>query len=284
MVMSDTNSGSAKARFRSPPYPALPLSKAIERAKQLYAKALHHSAGPAVLGEAWGFRGKSSGLWATVAALIHYGLVKDEGSGDKRKFTLTDIAMRIIRDSDLNSEKRKQAIARAAISPRIHSELLDKFGANSNVSDLMIRNYLILDRADEGKAPFSDQSADEVIRIYRDTMAYAGVADSGSIPNSLEDIGDDAQGGSNGDDHNPASGDVPPPPPPLIKNKRVKAMEGERELTTGLLSKGASFRLIVTGHVGEKEIERLIKKLELDKEILAESSNDDEDEDSEAAN
>jgi hypothetical protein len=38
---------------------------------------------------------------------------------------------------------------------------------------------------------------------------------------------------------------------------------------TGLLSKGTSFRLIVSGQVGVKEIERFIKKLEIDKEILA---------------
>lgn len=47
-------------------------------------------------------------------------------------------------------------------------------------------------------------------------------------------------------------------------------MAGERELTTGLRSKDASFRLIVTGAIGVKEIERLIQKLKLDKEILAE--------------
>ena len=46
-------------------------------------------------------------------------------------------------------------------------------------------------------------------------------------------------------------------------------MDGERELTAGLLSKEASFRLIVSGPVGVREIERLIRKLELDKEILA---------------
>jgi hypothetical protein len=50
---------------------------------------------------------------------------------------------------------------------------------------------------------------------------------------------------------------------------KVNVMAGERELTTGLLAKDASFRLIVTGNIGVKEIERLIKKLELDKEILA---------------
>ncbi len=36
-----------------------------------------------------------------------------------------------------------------------------------------------------------------------------------------------------------------------------------------MLSKDASFRLIVNGTIGVKEIERLIKKLEFDKEILA---------------
>ena len=61
-----------------------------------------------------------------------------------------------------------------------------------------------------------------------------------------------------------------PPDPPLPANQcKVQVMEGERELTTGLLSNDASFRLIVRGHVGVKEIERLIKKLEIDKEILA---------------
>lgn len=51
-------------------------------------------------------------------------------------------------------------------------------------------------------------------------------------------------------------------------------MVGERELTTGLLSKEANFRLLVSGPVGVKEIERLIKKLELDKEILADQEDD----------
>jgi len=54
-------------------------------------------------------------------------------------------------------------------------------------------------------------------------------------------------------------------------------MAGERELTTGLLSKDASFRLIVSGNVGVKEIERLIRKLELDKEILADQDDEAED-------
>jgi hypothetical protein len=61
-----------------------------------------------------------------------------------------------------------------------------------------------------------------------------------------------------------------PPDPPLPANQcKAQVIEGERELTTGLLSNDASFRLIVRGQVGVKEIERLIKKLEIDKESLA---------------
>jgi len=40
----------------------------------------------------------------------------------------------------------------------------------------------------------------------------------------------------------------------------------------GMLAKEASFRLIVTGNIGVKEIERLIQKLEIDKEILADQA------------
>jgi hypothetical protein len=54
-------------------------------------------------------------------------------------------------------------------------------------------------------------------------------------------------------------------------------MECERELTTGILAKDASFRLIVSGKIGVKEIERLIKKLEIDKEILAEQDEEPKD-------
>jgi len=61
-------------------------------------------------------------------------------------------------------------------------------------------------------------------------------------------------------------------------------MAGERELTTGLLAKEASFRLIVSGKIGVKEIERLIKKLELDKEILADEDGAPSDDDIADAN
>lgn len=49
-------------------------------------------------------------------------------------------------------------------------------------------------------------------------------------------------------------------------------LAAEREPTTGMLAKGASFRLILSGNIGVKEIERLIQTLKIDKEILADQN------------
>ncbi|MBB3644910.1 hypothetical protein FHX14_001073 [Rhizobium sp. BK619] len=271
--MSENDS---KPRFRSPPYPAIDLSKAIERAKQLYSKAMHHPAGTAVLAEAWGYGEKSSGLWATAAALIHFGLIRDEGTGPKRKFTLSDTAVRIIRDADPDSEKRRDAIRRAALSPTIHSELREKFGIDPGLSDIVLKNYLTLDRADEGKAAFSDGAADDVIRIYKDSMAFAGIAISANLPPLEEGMGDE----DDDDDFDIAAirakrETMKLASSPVAPKQPTAPQHGERVLQDGILSRETTYRIIVKGKIGPREIDRLIKKLELDKEILADAEGED---------
>jgi hypothetical protein len=58
-------------------------------------------------------------------------------------------------------------------------------------------------------------------------------------------------------------------PRSYIGNQGVTVMEGEGELTRGLL---ASFRLILSADVGVKEIEPLLNNMEIDKAILADES------------
>jgi hypothetical protein len=57
-------------------------------------------------------------------------------------------------------------------------------------------------------------------------------------------------------------------------------VRSERHLTSHdlLMVSGlnASFRLILSGQIGVKEIERLIQKLQLDKEILVDPGNENE--------
>jgi hypothetical protein len=277
--MSDAPAAETNKRFRSPPYPAISLSKAIDRAKELYAKALHHPVKVTVLADAWDYGAKSSGLWATAAALLHFGLLTDNGSGNQRKFTLTDAAIRIVRDPDPNSQKRCAAIKAAAITPKIFRELWGSYGSShASPSDMVLKAHLTLDRRDAGLASYSDAAADEVIRSYRETIAFAKLDDSDTLPDGsagMDLASEDPvvlPDPANAPDSGSGKGKLILP----LRDLREKGllMAGERELTTGLLSKDASFRLIVSGSVGVKEIERLIQKLQLDKEILADTGDD----------
>lgn len=178
-------------RFRSPSYPAIPLSKAVERAGELYKKALQHSSAPPVLADAWNYAPKSSGLFATIAALKQFGLLSDEGSGGKRRFQLTDRAIRIVRDPNPESEKRQDALRQAALSPKIHAELWERFGAVGALGtmDVSLRTYLTLDRAESGESPYSDNGADEVIDGYRATIGFAGVTELSEVETDTEGSG-----------------------------------------------------------------------------------------------
>lgn len=178
--MTDASESGAK-RYRSPPYPALPLSKAIDRAKQLYGKVLHHAVGAKAVADAWAYGTKSSGLYGTIAALLHFGLLKDEGTGEKRRFQLTESAIRIIRDPNPESEKRIAAIKQAAVTPKIFRELWESYGSAQSLSDVVFKSHLTVDRAEHGLAAYSDAAADDVIRVYRETIAFAKLSDSDII-------------------------------------------------------------------------------------------------------
>jgi hypothetical protein len=279
MATVDRSEGESAKRFRSPPYPQITLGKAIERARELHSKVRQNAVGSTVLASAWGYSESSGGIWTTAAALLQFGLLYDEGSGEKRKFQLTEPAIRILLDPDPTSLKRMAALQDAALAPKIHAELWEKYGPANGLDDVVIKTYLTLDRRDEGKAPFSDTSADEVIKVYRDAIAVASLAEGASITAQDEARPQQRPERPEATDkvttaqltqaaHSPAGGHAHRPQP-------VALGEGERQLTAGLLSRDASFRLVVSGRIGVKEIERLIQKLEIDKEILADPETDD---------
>jgi hypothetical protein len=70
-----------------------------------------------------------------------------------------------------------------------------------------------------------------------------------------------------------------PAPKPAASGEGLATAIHERVLQSGMLSKQASYRVIVSGPVGIAEIERLIAKIQMDKDILAEPDPRDDDED-----
>src|SRR5712692_2582948 len=161
-----------KKRERSPTYPFLSLREAVERVQALWQHEKRNAVPIPVAASHWGYAAKSSGAFQTISALKQFGLLTDEGSGDKRNIRLSDSALAILREEQ-NSEPWFGRIRTAALMPPIHLELWKKFGTEA--SDKNIHTYLTFDRK------FADSGADSLIKEYRDTINFAKLADSDTL-------------------------------------------------------------------------------------------------------
>ena len=240
-----------KTRDRSPSYPAVGLREAIERVRRLYESDGKAGAPMEAAFRSIGFGGKNGASLKVMAALRKFDLVQYQGGRAVPTKTALDIL--VFEDSD---ERKKAAKRAAALSPDIYRELVEAYREAGRLpSDTALKSELIADRG------FNRNSVDAFLKDFRDTLELAGLARDGVLA-----LTEGVTPKNNDDD--PVTKNDPP-------SKGNHKVEGERELTTGLLSKNASFRLIVSGEVGVREIERLIAKLQLDKEILADPDGDD---------
>lgn len=259
-----TAAGAAKRKLVQPTegqrFPYVSLPRALERTRELYALANVHEVALTTVVKHWGYGGKSSGGFQTAAALKAFGLVDYNGTGDTRKIKLTDSALKIIRDPRDISPDRDALIKQAALLPDIHSQVVAHYNGLPP-SDEAFKAYLLLDKG------MKEDSAAAFAKEFASTMTFAKMSGS-AIQTELEDDAEPPHSGLDKEKSgNPKSFQRTPEKP---EPQGAKLMDGERELAAGLLSKDAGFRLIVTGAIGVKEIERLIAKLELDKDILSE--------------
>ena len=166
-----------KKRQRSPAYPFINLETAIKRSREFYDEEGRNAAPLKVAIKHWGYEEKSSGGLQTAAALISFGLMQDEGTGDSRKLRLTPTALTILLDERPDSESKAQAIKTAALTPKIHQQLWQRWHG-SQTSDANMKHLLIL----ELNPPFNPNTADTVIKVYRDTIAFAKPDVSAIVP------------------------------------------------------------------------------------------------------
>jgi hypothetical protein len=165
---------------RSPAFPFIPLNRAIERAETFRVaeggRPKHFS--PLVSAcRAWGIGVKTGPGIQTIAALGHYGLIEFEGSGEKRSARLTDVALRILLDKQPTSPERDELIRRAALTPRIHAELRQKW-PGTLPSNPTLETYLVRDRG------FSESGARDLIAQFKETIAFAKIDQPAIIPSA----------------------------------------------------------------------------------------------------
>lgn len=251
-------------RDRSPAFPAIALGDAVDKLAAFEKRFGRHPAPYDKAGTAWGL--KQAGDY--VAALRYYGFVEYVGTSDSRQIAITEAGRNLLRVQQ--ETVRENLLRAAALRPKEIARFWALWGADRPPDDVCIDDLMF-------RNGFSERGAPLFLRTYDGTIAYAKLGQADKIaPDSAVAEGADVDA--------LAEHDNPPDPPTVTRKlplpqRGVAIMEGERELTTGLLSKDASFRLIVTGPVGVKEIERLIRKLQFDKKILADEDEEESDPD-----
>ncbi len=263
--MADS-SGNTAARDRSPAYPIIPLKDALQRLAEFEAHFKRSGARPEKVGDAWNIKARAYAD-RIAAALRYYGLLDYQGQGGVRSIVVSDEGRKYLRAQQ--EETKRELIHDAALRPKQIAKFWNDWGEDRPANAACLDELVL-------KNGFSVGGARDFLKVYDETISFADLqnefiiaaTDHRGRPDDVEEMEDEQ---------------TPPPlhlpqSPSGGKERGIKIMAGERELTAGLLSKEASFRLIVTGQIGVKEIDRLIAKLNLDKEILAEADDLDQDE------
>jgi hypothetical protein len=242
-----TNTTDKTVRHRSPAWPFIPLSKAIERTQEFYKAHRDRAASASAANVAWGMGAKSGAGFQTIATLKQYGLIRESDTAGLVQ--LTELALRIVRDQREDSPEREQALQQAALKPPIFSDLWEKWEADLP-PDATVQFYLVHEKR------FGEDAAKSLLANYKQSLQLAHLAEFDNVADS--DDGNEVHKGAA----------IPPkapknPPPPL-----VRPMEGERIVFTHEIEPTHGVRVLASGEVDDSMLDALELYIQLQKKRL----------------
>jgi hypothetical protein len=190
----ESSNGAKKSgtpKTRSPNYPALDLKTAIDKARIVYRRMGKHPTGADVVASLWSSSPKSSSFKLALAAVRAYWLFEDHADEGDRLIKVSSLALDILEFYGEGSPEWVKAVQSAALSPKIHAALWEKYGGELP-ADEEIRRHLLKDRG------FNHKTVDEFIDEFRATLSFAGLIGGDKI---------------RGVDPQPDPGDSRPPKP-----------------------------------------------------------------------
>ena len=144
-------------RVRSPNYPAISLSDAVEKLAKLRGAIHTHAAPRDVVLKGMGYGSANGASLGALAALNKYGLIQRKGSD----FRITERGTMYLFPQD--REERMKAVQDAAAEPKIFAELNEQFPGGT-ASDELIRSFLL-------RNGFTPSAASIALLSYRETQA-----------------------------------------------------------------------------------------------------------------
>jgi len=181
----DSSAGTKPPRHRSPNYPATNLAKAVDMASTLQQNFRGHHVPIATAHITLGYKAQGSTAQQAIASMSYFGLLEDDGSGDKRHVRVSERAAKIIG----NHADRPRLLKEAALQPAIHSEIWDKFysAADGLAPDDTIRQYLVFDRA---SAKFNPEAVPGFLDQFKKTISFSKLDSSANIVASKSSEGE----------------------------------------------------------------------------------------------
>lgn len=254
----------AAKRPRSPNYPTLLLSKAIEISRGLYEKFGRNATPMVIIMQHLRYAPKSSSGLQTIASLAYYGLLISEGYGGSRRLRISDLAFTILKNPD--QAQKENAIKIAAQKPNIFKAIIGKYP--DGIPDSAVLTYDL-----EKEYKVNPKSLEELVKIFYSTIKFANISGSSIIEEekyetngqNLDEFGDNKMINSNSN----ATEVKKKTPSPSIN-------EGEREIANYPIGRGLMARILVSGGspVTVDSIEKLRKLLEINKDDLPEPITD----------
>jgi hypothetical protein len=146
---------------RGPSYPIFDLAEAVSRIRKFYDEEGKAAAPPSSAVRHWGFSEKSIGL------------LREEGSGDTRRLSVSRLALDVLLHP-VGSPEWIAALGVAARSPRIYADILSTYKSTGLPSDTTLKHYLITEK------DLYTSGADSVVKNLRATIKFANLDGMGS--------------------------------------------------------------------------------------------------------
>lgn len=154
---------------RSPNYPYIGLSAALQAVRRLYDKDKRSPVGSETFAKALGHASLSGPAASKAAAVRQFGLMENVSAG---KYRVSDDALTLMLKKPGDPEY-DQTIRRVALKPPLFAEL---FSTYPEAHDDTLRFHLIKDRK------FSEDGATRALKSFRDTIAIAKLEDESYNP------------------------------------------------------------------------------------------------------
>ncbi len=237
------------ARTRSPNYPYIGLPAALERVRKIYEKDHRNRMSREVVANHLGYGGLNGVSLSVISALGKYGLLESV-DGDLQ---VSEDAVTILVDAP-DSAERSQAIRRAALRPDLFAELFKHFGGQMPSEPNLLAHLQ--------RHGFTANAAAQAARSFRETLTL--VSQRARVYDGPEPLV--VNGTESGPERSRKTTLSAPP------GTQIGA--GEQEFFRSKLSPQSTVRVLITGPAGPKEVDKLIRLLQLQKEVMQEDGED----------